>query len=246
MLSPGLVGAARPGHCDQQPRAACRGSPACMTTASPPPTPLVVTGITCVGAGFGATQPVALAVGCGLLAAAGLAAAGNLSVTPVLLPRNSSRPAAPVCTEARAFDQRSAAAPRGGSVTLSVTAIAVATVAAIMAAAALGLGQPGPGTRTSRCCPVITNGQSRLLTVQLGDMFVRPVVGVGALRDQGYRVCPVGRGCRCVTAARKRQALAGTIPVSPGRAAQPRGCHVSESGYGAHSPVTGSRCAGPR
>ncbi len=57
-----------------------------------------------------------------------------------------------------------------------MTVIAVATVAAIRAAAALGpgLGQPGPGTRTSRCCPVIPNGQSRLLTVQLGYMFVRP------------------------------------------------------------------------
>jgi hypothetical protein len=62
-----------------------------MTTASPPPISLVMAGISCVAAGFGATQPVALAVGCGLLAAA-----GNLSVTPVLLPRNSSRPATPV------------------------------------------------------------------------------------------------------------------------------------------------------
>lgn len=93
LLSSGLAGAARPGHCDQHPRAACWGSPACMTTASPPPpTPLVVTGITCVGAGFGATQPIALAVGCS--PRTGLAAAGNLSVTPVLLPTNSSRPAA--------------------------------------------------------------------------------------------------------------------------------------------------------
>ena len=110
LLSPGLVGAARPGHCDQHPRAACRGSPACMTTASPPPpTPLVVTGITCVGAGFGATQPVALAVGCGLLAADRARRCGE--------PVRNAGPAAhqqftarrPVCAEGRALDQRSAA-----------------------------------------------------------------------------------------------------------------------------------------
>jgi hypothetical protein len=62
---------------------------------------VVIAGITCVAAGFGATQPVALALGGGLLAAAGLAAAGNMSVTPVSLPRNGSRPAAPVRAEAR-------------------------------------------------------------------------------------------------------------------------------------------------
>ncbi|MGH3244869.1 MAG: hypothetical protein ACRDOI_01440 [Trebonia sp.] len=50
---------------------------------------LVTVGIAAVATGFAATQPVALAVGGGLLAAAGLAAAVNLSVTPVLLLRGS-------------------------------------------------------------------------------------------------------------------------------------------------------------
>jgi hypothetical protein len=57
---------------------------------------LVTAGITAVAAGFGATQPAALAAGGGLLAAAGLATAANLSVTPALLLRKSSRPATPV------------------------------------------------------------------------------------------------------------------------------------------------------
>ena len=57
---------------------------------------LVTGGITAVAAGFGATQPTALAVGGVLLAAAGLATAGNLSVTPALLARKSPRaPARP-------------------------------------------------------------------------------------------------------------------------------------------------------
>lgn len=50
---------------------------------------LVTAGITAVAAGFGAAQPDALAAGGGLLAAAGLAVAWNLSVTPVLLLRKS-------------------------------------------------------------------------------------------------------------------------------------------------------------
>ena len=57
---------------------------------------LVTGGITAVAVGFAATQPVALAVGGGLLAAAGLATAGNLSLTPILLARSSLRAAAPV------------------------------------------------------------------------------------------------------------------------------------------------------
>jgi hypothetical protein len=54
---------------------------------------LVTGGITAVCAGFGATQPAVLAAGGGLLAAAGLAVAANLSVTPARLLRTSSRPA---------------------------------------------------------------------------------------------------------------------------------------------------------
>ena len=50
---------------------------------------LVTAGITAVAAGFGAAQPDALAAGGGLLAAAGLAVAGNLSLTPALLLRKS-------------------------------------------------------------------------------------------------------------------------------------------------------------
>jgi nitrite reductase (NO-forming) len=65
--------------------------------------------------------------------------------------------------------------PRGGaSVTLSLTAIAVAVVAAVMAAAALGLGQAGRAPVPAAAAPVVPNGQSRLFTVELGDMFVRP------------------------------------------------------------------------
>jgi hypothetical protein len=56
---------------------------------------LVTAGITAVIAGFGVTQPAALAVGGGLLAAAGLTVTVNLTVTPVLLLRRSARPAAP-------------------------------------------------------------------------------------------------------------------------------------------------------
>ncbi len=52
---------------------------------------LVTAGIAAVAAGFGATQPAALAAGGGLLAAAGLTVAANLSVTPALLLRKSSR-----------------------------------------------------------------------------------------------------------------------------------------------------------
>lgn len=52
---------------------------------------LVTGGIAAVAAGFGATQPCVMAAGGGLLAAAGLATAGNLAVTPVLLVRKSRR-----------------------------------------------------------------------------------------------------------------------------------------------------------
>lgn len=51
---------------------------------------LVTGGIAAVAAGFGATQPAVMAVGGGLLAAAGLVTAGNLSVTPALLVRINS------------------------------------------------------------------------------------------------------------------------------------------------------------
>ena len=54
---------------------------------------LVTGGIAAVGTGFGATQPAAIAIGGGLLAAAGLVAAVNLTVTPALLLRRGSRPA---------------------------------------------------------------------------------------------------------------------------------------------------------
>ena len=50
---------------------------------------LMTAGVTAVAAGFGATQPAALAAGGGLLAAAGLTAAANLSVTPALLLRKA-------------------------------------------------------------------------------------------------------------------------------------------------------------
>lgn len=63
---------------------------------------LVTAGVTAVTAGFGATQPAALAAGGGLLAAAGLTAAANLSVTPALLLRKA--PGSP----ARAGDIRPA------------------------------------------------------------------------------------------------------------------------------------------
>jgi hypothetical protein len=56
---------------------------------------LVTTGVTAVAAGFGATQPAALAAGGGLLAAAGLTAAANLSVTPALLLRKAPGSPAP-------------------------------------------------------------------------------------------------------------------------------------------------------
>ena len=52
-------------------------------------------GVTAVAAGFGATQPAALAAGGGLLAAAGLTAAANLSVTPALLLRKAPGAPAP-------------------------------------------------------------------------------------------------------------------------------------------------------
>jgi hypothetical protein len=51
---------------------------------------LVTGGIAAVAAGFGATQPAVMAAGGGLLAAAGLVTAGNLSVTPALLARTNS------------------------------------------------------------------------------------------------------------------------------------------------------------
>src|SRR5207253_4901285 len=56
---------------------------------------LVTAGVTAVAAGFGATQPAALAAGGGLLAAAGLTAAANLSVTPALLLRKAPGAPAP-------------------------------------------------------------------------------------------------------------------------------------------------------
>lgn len=56
---------------------------------------LVTAGIAAVCTGFGATLPAALAVGGGVLAAAGFAAAANLSIAPVLLLRKVPRPAAP-------------------------------------------------------------------------------------------------------------------------------------------------------
>ena len=56
---------------------------------------LVTAGVTAVAAGFGATQPAALAAGGGLLAAAGLTAAANLSVTPALLLRKAPGSPAP-------------------------------------------------------------------------------------------------------------------------------------------------------
>jgi len=59
---------------------------------------LVTAGITGVCAGLGATQPAVLAVGGGLLAVSGLAAAANLSVTPARLMRNRSRLAAQPAT----------------------------------------------------------------------------------------------------------------------------------------------------
>jgi len=145
---------------------------------------LVTAGIAAACAGFAATQPAALAAGGGMLAAAGLVAAANLAVTPALLLHKAPRPAAPAAedhTQAaeppKAAQAAAAASPglRGGaSVTLSLTAIAVATVAAIMAAAALGLGQAGRAPAPPASASVIPNGQSRLFTVQLGDMFVRP------------------------------------------------------------------------
>jgi hypothetical protein len=76
---------------------------------------LVTGGITAVAAGFAATQPAALAVGGGLLAAAGLATAGNLSVTPILLARSSARAAAPVTPKPEAATGSSAAPSRHGA-----------------------------------------------------------------------------------------------------------------------------------
>jgi hypothetical protein len=55
---------------------------------------LVTGAIAAIATGFGATWPAALAVGGGLLAAAGLVTAGNLSVMPALLARKSPRGAA--------------------------------------------------------------------------------------------------------------------------------------------------------
>ena len=53
---------------------------------------LVTAGTAAVCAGFAASQPAAIATGGGLLAAAGLVAAGNLAVTPALLrPRARGR-----------------------------------------------------------------------------------------------------------------------------------------------------------
>ena len=134
---------------------------------------LVTVGITAVGAGFAATRPAVLAAGGGLLAAAGLALAANLSVTPALLLRRLRRIAAPAAedhgkpsTYATAPPEPApqvaapvavappagaasaapvAALPRGSSVTLSLMAIAVATVAVVMAAAALWPGRVDQG-----------------------------------------------------------------------------------------------------
>jgi nitrite reductase (NO-forming) len=149
---------------------------------------LVTAGIAAVCGGFAATQPAALAAGGGMLAAAGLVTAANLSVTPALLLRKAPRPAAPAAEDHGRPSAQAAEPPiaapaagpaspgrRGGvGVTLSLTAVAVAAVAAIMAAAALGLGQAGRAPVPAAAAPVVPNGQSRLFTVELGDMFVRP------------------------------------------------------------------------
>jgi hypothetical protein len=136
---------------------------------------LVTAGVTAVCAGFGATQPAALAAGGGMLAVAGLVAAANLSVTPALLMRGSSRPAAVSPEPARQDAAPESPAPRGGGgVALSVAAIAVATAAAVMATAALSSGQMNREPASAAAAPVIPNGQVRLFNVELGDMFVRP------------------------------------------------------------------------
>jgi hypothetical protein len=57
-----------------------------------------------------------------------------------------------------------------GSVTLSVTAIAVAAVAVLMAAAALWPGRAGQPPAAA----VAANGQVRTFSVELGDLFVQP------------------------------------------------------------------------
>ena len=161
---------------------------------------LVTAGITAVAAGLGATQPAVLAAGGGMLAAAGLVAAANLSVTPALVLRKAPPPATPAARDRGRFrgvvrpgqqsgrSPRQAAelpksaqatapapsGPRGGSVTLSLAALAVATVAAIMAAAALwaGLGSQVPAPATA--APVIPDGQVRTFSIELGDLYVRP------------------------------------------------------------------------
>ncbi|HEU5419352.1 MAG TPA: multicopper oxidase domain-containing protein [Streptosporangiaceae bacterium] len=159
---------------------------------------LVTAGITAVCAGFAATWPAALAAGGGLLAAAGLAMAANLSIPPALLTRKAPRPPAPAgkgrgrTREAAPSGQQGerpaagAAAPppsaeraagpalggAHGSVTLSAAAIAVAAVAVLMAAAALWPGRAGQAPAPAAA--VAANGQVRTFSVELGDMFVRP------------------------------------------------------------------------
>jgi len=134
---------------------------------------LITAGITAACAGLAATQPAALAAGGGLLAAAGIAVAANLSITPAALLRGAPKPAAP----GQPGEQPAAAG--GGSVTLSVTALAVAAVAALMAAAALwpgptGAGPTGAGQSGHAPSAVAANGQVRTFSIELGDMFVRP------------------------------------------------------------------------
>ena len=122
---------------------------------------LITAGITATGAGLAATQPAALAVGGGMLAAAALVLAANLSITPTALLRTAPRPVAPVAPTGPAEGGRERsqeavaqgppgeqpAAARGGSIALSVTALVVAAVAVLMAAAALWPGRPRPGAR---------------------------------------------------------------------------------------------------
>jgi hypothetical protein len=121
------------------PRAARWGSPTRMTTASPPPMPLVIVGIACVAAESGATQAVALAVGCGAV---------RRCWEPVLTPvPPATAPGPPPRFVPKPARQASAPppAPRGGSVTLSVTAIVVAAVQR-----SWPLSRSGWGTRTGR------------------------------------------------------------------------------------------------
>jgi hypothetical protein len=155
---------------------------------------LVTVGVAAVSAGFGGTQAAVLAAGGGMLAAAGLVAAANLSVTPALLLRKAPRPATPAAGDRGAFQgavppgQQSgrpsgqaaeppkpapqatapaSPAPRGGSVTLSLAAIAVAAMAAIMAAA-LWPGRGSQGPAPAAAAPVIPNGQVRTFSVETG------------------------------------------------------------------------------